>query len=178
MLNARGAVIRTWSDEVFNWKGAVVFGLLALFASAIPNASRGTFGLSGFELFLELGMAATVFVTFGIAITALGARLARLLGLRTRRNWLLAAIAVAPITFFLVGAHLAMSQALAPLKREFSVRSAVISGDETDFDGNLDAVLVRRDAMLRQYGYLHLGSWRADSGKADCSSVYLFMGTF
>lgn len=178
MDSADQAVIKTWFDELFSWKSACVLGTFAFGLSYLRGWARVTFGLSDLEMFRELVMALTVFGTLSIFVVLLCVAIAHFLDWCTRKVILLVAVPVLLLASFLFYAHLAMSQALMPLKREFDARAVVVTGGETDYGSALDATLIKRDRLLAEYGYLHLGGWHADEGRADCSSVYLFVGTF
>ncbi|MHB8831495.1 MAG: hypothetical protein ACYC44_05280, partial [Patescibacteria group bacterium] len=98
------------------------------------------------------------------------------LKLSAKRGALLSCVALAPLTIFLIFAHLDMSCALAPLKNEFNEH--VTAGGNQGGQLLLADLTKERDRHLATYGYVRLGGWRSSGNECDCTAIYLFVGAF
>jgi hypothetical protein len=90
------------------------------------------------------------------------------------------------LTVIEVPYHFKMNTFLKPLKQEFTQvikdgydkASVNYHSDGTsvslDYGGRLDAIIRKRDWLLKQNGYITLGGWHArDYRYADFSAIYL-----
>ena len=167
-------VVQTWMDEVWNWKNWFPLGFILLVLVLLEETVRDAFGLDLGAFLKETIMTVTVVALgFMLALLVLGSWFRVRTG-TWRTSLILLGIGLSPLGVFEIYAHYEMSHALAPLKQNFTERAEGRSHDMVSGAGKFDDLLVKRDAVLREYCYLELGGWRAGGGSTDLAAVYVF----
>lgn len=167
-------VVRTWMDEVWDWKNWFPLGFSLTVMFLLEEAIHDSFGLD-FPAFLKETIMAVTLAVLGFLLVLLA--LGSWFRIRTgawRIPLALLGISLAPLVVFELYAHCEMSHALAPLKQNFTERAEGRFHGVQSGAGKFDDLLVRRDAVLREYCYLELGGWRAGGESADLTAVYVF----
>lgn len=175
MLQAKQeVVVQTWMDEVWNWKNWFPLGFILLVLVLLEETIRDSFGLDLVAFLKETIMTVTV-VSLGLmlAMPVMGMVFHFWVG-AWRTSLILLGIVFSPLAVFEIYAHYEMSHALAPLKQNFMERAEGRSHGLVSGAGKFDDLLVKREAVLREYCYLELGGWRAGGESTDLTAVYVF----
>ena len=192
-----------WQQRWYKIAGAILIfgGLCYLAISAILGALYGigvgidlatywVFGLNWWEALVELALVGMfAFVALAVAYYTpvfYGALVNgdRISGPIHRKS----AMFAKGVLIWMISTHLLMSIFLAPMKREMAAIDAAnpnpgyVATDGTrytteyDFGGKLTALVAKRDARLKRYGYVRLGKgWDVSPMRGGKASVYIFI---
>lgn len=192
-----------WQQRWYKIAGAILImaGLCYLAISAVLGAFYGifvgidlatywVFGLNWWEALVEvalLGMVTMIALTIAYYTPVLYGAVVngdRISGPVHKKS---AAFAKG-VVIWVIATHLLMSIFLGSMKREFAAIDAANPNPsyvftdgsryttEYDFGGKLTALVAKRDARLKRYGYVRLGKgWDVSPMRGGKSSVYVFI---
>jgi hypothetical protein len=161
----------------------VALGAVALAMLAAQDFVRQNLALDVPQaLFETLALMLVLVLPYALAV-GITVLVASYLTWDVRRSFLLSLIVLAPQAIFMAYAHFTMSQALVPLKLNFKERIVTVKTDgryrrACNAEGGEASpyadILAARDQLLREYGYLRLGTCQAGDDEGECHAVYLF----